>query len=157
MGVRAVENLRRQTGCDLRKCVAVVFAGSSLIHGYIARRFLGEEQAQRENFRAVGRELVERLGIPLVRVFAINWGCSGYSKAMEIAARYVARRPRLRQDQFVLVVTVNRTSKIPRLRLQGDRPDFRRFCPGITPRGGRKPPVPDETSLGLRRRRAATG
>jgi len=112
MGVRAVKNLQSRTGCDLRNCVAVVFAGSSLIHGYIARRYLSEEQARREDFRAVAREFAERLGIFSARVFGINWGCSGYAKAMELAARYVARCPRLRQEQFILVVTVNRTSKI---------------------------------------------
>ena len=112
MGVRAVENLQSQAACDLQNCMAVVFAGSSLVHGYVARRYLSEEQARREDFRAVARELVERLGIPSVRVFGINWGCSGYSKAMEIAVRYAARCPRLRREQFILVVTANRTSKI---------------------------------------------
>ncbi|MCC6125637.1 MAG: hypothetical protein IT426_11785 [Pirellulales bacterium] len=108
MGLRAVENLQSRAGCDLQNCKAVVFACSSLIHGYIARRFLSAERARREDFRAVAREFVERLGIPSVRAFGINWGCSGYSKAMEIAFRC----PRLKREQFMLVVTVNRTSKI---------------------------------------------
>ncbi len=111
MGVRAVENLREQTGCDLRQCLAVVFAGSSLIHGYIWQRLLGNARTRPENFTAVARQFVERLGIPSVRAIGINWGCSGYSKAMEIAVRYAVRR-RLRNEQFMLVVTANRTSKI---------------------------------------------
>src|SRR5574340_1332896 len=45
MGVRAVKNLQTQTGCDLRDCVAVIFASSSLVHGHVARRYLSEEQA----------------------------------------------------------------------------------------------------------------
>jgi 3-oxoacyl-[acyl-carrier-protein] synthase III len=108
MGLRAVENLQSRADCDLRNCKAVVFAGSSLVYGSIARRYLRDEQARRENFRAVAREFVDRLGIPSARVFGINWGCSGYSKALEIATRC----PRLRREQFILVVTVNRTSKI---------------------------------------------
>jgi 3-oxoacyl-[acyl-carrier-protein] synthase III len=112
MGIRAVESLRRQTGCDLRHCLAVVFAGSSLIHGYVARRYLGGEQAQREDFATVAQQFAERLGIPSTPVFGINWGCSGYSKAVEIAARFALRRCKLREDQFILVVTANRTSKI---------------------------------------------
>jgi 3-oxoacyl-[acyl-carrier-protein] synthase III len=112
MGLRAVANLQSQAECNLRDCRAVVFAGSSLVHGYIARRYLGEEQARRENFQAVAREFAGRLGIPSVPVFGINWGCSGYSKAMEIAIRYAARLLRLRREQFILVVTANRTSKI---------------------------------------------
>ena len=80
MGTRAVENLQSRAGCDLRNCKAVVFACSSLVYSHIARRFLSKEQARRDNFRAVARELVDRLGIPSARVFGINWGCSGYSK-----------------------------------------------------------------------------
>jgi 3-oxoacyl-[acyl-carrier-protein] synthase III len=112
MGIRAVESLQDQSRCEMRDCVAVVFASSSLVHGYFARRYLCEEQARREDFQVVAREFVDRLGIPSARVFGINWGCSGYSRAMEIAARYAARSPRLRREQFILVVTVNRTSKI---------------------------------------------
>ncbi len=128
MGIRAVEKLRSQTGCDLRKCAAVVLAGSSLIHGYVARRYLSEEQARREDFRAVARDFVERLGIPSVRAFGINWACSGYAKAMEIAARYAARRPKLGQDEFVLVVTVNRTSKITDYGCKATAPIFGDFA-----------------------------
>ena len=80
----------------------------AISHGAISAR----EQARREDFGAVARQFVERLGIPSARAFGISWGCSGYAKAMEIAARYVARRPRLRGEQFILVVTVNRASKI---------------------------------------------
>ena len=155
MGMRAVENLQSRAGCDLRNCKAVVFAGSSLVHGYIARRYLSEEQARREDFRAVAREFVERLGIPSARVFGINWGCSGYSKAMEIAARCAAR--------LEMAGTVHPgghgepNEQDHRLRLQSDRPDLRRFCPSNAPWRRRKPPIPDGTGPGLRRRRAAAG
>jgi 3-oxoacyl-[acyl-carrier-protein] synthase III len=108
MGMHAVENLQSRASCDLRNCKAVIFAVSSLVYGNIARRYLSAERARRENFRAAAREFVERLGIPSARVFGINWGCSGYSKALEIASRC----PRLKGEQFILVVTVNRTSKI---------------------------------------------
>ena len=128
MGIRAVENLRSQSGCDLQKCVAVVFAGSSLIHGYIARRYLSEEQARREDFRAVARRFVKRLGIPSVQVFGINWACSGYARALEIAAHYAARQPKFKQDQFILVVTVNRTSKITDYGCRATAPIFGDFA-----------------------------
>lgn len=128
MGLRAVESLRRQTDCDLRNCVAVVFAASSLIHGDIARRYLSEEQARRENPPTVAREFVERLGIPSVRAFGINWGCSGYCKAMEIAARCAAQGPRLQREQFILVVTANRTSKITDYDCKATAPIFGDFA-----------------------------
>jgi 3-oxoacyl-[acyl-carrier-protein] synthase III len=127
--------------------VAVVFAGSSLVHGYIARRYHSEEYAQREDFRAVAREFVERLSIPSIRVIGINWGCSGYSKAMEIAARYVARRPRLRQDQFILVVTVNRTSKITDYGCKATAPIFGDFAQATLLGGAESRRYPMELAL----------
>lgn len=36
MGVRAVENIRAETGCDLQNCVAVIVAASSLVPGCAA-------------------------------------------------------------------------------------------------------------------------
>ena len=128
MGLRAVENLRRQADCDLRQCAAVVFAGSSLIHGDVARRYLSEEQARREDPQAVAREFVERLGIPSVRAFGINWGCSGYAKALEIASRFASRGPRLQREQFILVVTANRTSKITDYDCKATAPIFGDFA-----------------------------
>jgi 3-oxoacyl-[acyl-carrier-protein] synthase III len=111
MGARAVQCLLEQTGCDLRNCVAVVFAGSSLIQRHVARRYLRADEARREDYRNVARQFVEQLRISSVPAFGINWGCSGYAKAMEIAAQ-CARCIQLRRDQFILVVTANRTSKI---------------------------------------------
>jgi 3-oxoacyl-[acyl-carrier-protein] synthase-3 len=128
LGVRAVERLRQQTGCDPRNCLLVVFAGSSLVHRGVARRYLSVEQARRENCGAAARELVERLGLPSARAVGINWGCSGYAKAMEIAARCAARYARLRRDQFILVVTANRTSKITDYGCKATAPIFGDFA-----------------------------
>lgn len=128
MGVRAVERLQSQTGCDLRDCAALVLAGSSLIDGDIARRYLGEEQARREDAQTVAEELAARLGIPSVRAFGVNWACSGYSKAMEIAARCAAEGPRLQQEQFILVVTANHTSKITDFGCKATAPIFGDFA-----------------------------
>jgi 3-oxoacyl-[acyl-carrier-protein] synthase III len=112
MGVRAAQSLREQTGCDLRNCVAVVFAGSSLLHRSVARRYLSPEDARCEDFGVVARLFVDRLGIPSVPAIGINWGCSGYAKAMQLAASWARRLERLRAEQFILIVTANRTSKI---------------------------------------------
>lgn len=128
MALRAVENLRDRTDFDLRDCQAVVFAGSSLIHGHIARQFLGEESARRENFQTVARTFAKQLGIPSARAFGINWGCSGYSKAMEIASGYAAHHPRLRREQFILVVTANQTSKITDYGCKATAPIFGDFA-----------------------------
>jgi 3-oxoacyl-[acyl-carrier-protein] synthase III len=45
-------------------------------------------------------------------VYGINWGCSGYSKAMAIVYRHILPAIHLRQDQFVMVVTASRISRI---------------------------------------------
>jgi len=128
MGVRAVDNLRQQTGCDPRNCLVVVFAGSSLIHRGVARRYLSQDAARREDFATAARELVERLGLPSARAIGINWGCSGYAKAIEIAARCAAGQARLRRDQYILVVTVNRTSKINDYGCKATAPIFGDFA-----------------------------
>lgn len=128
MGVRAVECLREQTACDLRNCLAVVFSGSSLVHRHIARRHLSAQQAKREDFGNVARRFAERLGIPAVRTFGINWGCSGYAKALEVAARCARRGLRLRREQFILVVTANRTSKITDYGCKATGPIFGDFA-----------------------------
>jgi 3-oxoacyl-[acyl-carrier-protein] synthase III len=128
MGIRAVENLRERTACDLRNCGAVVFAGSSLIHRHFARRYLSEERARREDYRAVAQEFAERLHISSAPVFGINWGCSGYSKAMQVALRCATRCLKLGREQFILVVTVNRTSKITDYGCKATAPIFGDFA-----------------------------
>lgn len=142
MALRAVENLGQQTDCDLRNCAAVVFACSSLIDGDIVRRYLSKEEAQKENCRALAQQFVVRLGISPHRVFCINWGCSGYTRAMEIAARYAARCPLLHEDQFILVVTVNHTSQITDFGCKVTAPIFGDFAQATmlgSPDHGRTP------------------
>src|SRR5512140_3128203 len=43
IGIRAVENLARETRCDLRDCAAVVFVSPSLIHKSVAREYLDQQ------------------------------------------------------------------------------------------------------------------
>jgi 3-oxoacyl-[acyl-carrier-protein] synthase-3 len=58
----------------------------------------------------------------------MNWSCCGYAKALEVVARCTARCPRLRPDQFILVVTVNRTSKITDYGCRDTAPIFGDFA-----------------------------
>lgn len=112
MGLRAVDNLRKETHCDLDNCAAVVFVASSLIPTSVARKHLSRERVLGECVHAAGREFLSRLGIPGVQLFSINWGCSGYSRAMAIVQRFIVPTWMRRPEQFILLVTVNRTSKI---------------------------------------------
>jgi 3-oxoacyl-[acyl-carrier-protein] synthase III len=112
MGLRAVDNLRKDTHCRLGDCAAVVFVASSLVVPAAAEKAADRKHAARAQRRAVARQFCRRLGIPSVPVFSINWGCSGYSRAMAIVHHLVLPAMALRADQFILVVTANRTSAI---------------------------------------------
>jgi 3-oxoacyl-[acyl-carrier-protein] synthase III len=112
MAVRAVKNLQREVGCDLSACAAVVFASPSFIPPAAAHRLGGEQVARQERLRVAGRQLVRRLGIASCPVAAINWFCSGYSRAVALATRRFAPRLKLQPHQYLLVVTSSRISRI---------------------------------------------
>ncbi|MEX2174644.1 MAG: 3-oxoacyl-[acyl-carrier-protein] synthase III C-terminal domain-containing protein [Pirellulaceae bacterium] len=112
MAVRAVKNLQRQAVCDLADCRGVVFASPSFIPLRIARQHLPGEQVRGERLKRAARRLVRRLGMPDCPAIGINWFCSGYSRAMAIAIRRLVPALDLQPDQFVLLVTSSRISRI---------------------------------------------
>jgi 3-oxoacyl-[acyl-carrier-protein] synthase III len=112
IAVRAFESLKRETNCEAQDCAAVVFVSPSIVHGNVAREYLDEQHAWLTSAGRAAREFVKRLGIPQVRTHGINWGCSGYSKALSIVHRHIVPAQRLRPNQFVMVVTASRISRI---------------------------------------------
>ena len=112
MGIRAVENLGREVNCDLRDCAAVVLVSPSLVQRSVARKYLDEPSVRLESTSRSAREFVSRLGIPATPCYGINWGCSGYSKALSIVQRHILPGLCLGQDQFILVATASRISRI---------------------------------------------
>lgn len=112
MAVHAVENLRREAGCDLRDCAALIFVSPSFLHGYVAREYYGEQLARQESTSRAARQIVRRLDSPTMLSCGINWGCSGYSKGVSILRRHLLPSLTLTRDQFVLVVTASRISRI---------------------------------------------
>ena len=112
MGVRAVENLRRETQCRLSDCAAVVFVASSLVSPEADGSSLNLGQVRRNHRQGEAWQFCQRLGLSAIPVLSINWGCSGYSRAMAIVQRLILPAMSLRPHQFILVVTVNRTSNI---------------------------------------------
>ena len=112
MGIRAVENLERQVDCDWRDCAAVVFVSPSLIHRSVARKYLDEQSAGLESTSRAAQEFVFRLGIPATTCYGINWGCSGYSKALSIVQRRILPWMHLRPEQFILLATASRISRL---------------------------------------------
>ncbi len=112
LAVRAVSNLQRETGCDLRDCAAIVFASPSYVPLDVARKHLGEHGARQEHLPRSARHLACRLGIPTCPTMGINWFCSGYSKAFSLVSRRIVPRLNLGWEQFVLVITASRISRI---------------------------------------------
>src|SRR6476660_4831495 len=112
MGLRAVRTLQREVGCDLNDCRALLFVSPSFVPLAVARRMLEPQRAEQERLRRAAQQLVRRLGIPGCRATGLNWFCSGYSRAVAVACRRIFPRLRLAQDQFLLVVTASRISRI---------------------------------------------
>jgi 3-oxoacyl-[acyl-carrier-protein] synthase III len=112
MGLHAVKALQRETACDLKQCAAVVFASPSFVPLPVARQYLDADRAEQERLRRAARQLVRRLGIPDCPSVGLNWFCSGYSKAMAVACRRIIPRLRLAPEQFVLLITASRISRI---------------------------------------------
>jgi 3-oxoacyl-[acyl-carrier-protein] synthase-3 len=112
MAIRAMRNLRRDTGCDLADCAGVVFASPSFIPLSVAREHLPAELARRERLQRTAKQFVRRLGIPDCLALGINWFCSGYSKACSLAIERMLPAVQLGQNQFFLIVTSSRISRI---------------------------------------------
>lgn len=112
MGQRAVEALTEQTACDLRRCAAVVFVSPSFVPLAVARRHLDETQVQRERLGRAARKLARKLGIPRCAAVGLNWFCCGYSQALTIVRERLVPRLKLSAEQFVVIVTATRISRI---------------------------------------------
>lgn len=112
MALRAAKNLQREVGCDWRNCATVVFASPSFIPLAVAKKYLGPAQLQRERLGRAAQRFVRRMRLPKCPVYGLNWFCSGYSKALSIAQERAATCLHLQQNQFILVITTNRISRI---------------------------------------------
>ena len=112
MGLHAVRQLQRETGCNLADCRGIVFVSPSFIPPSIARQHLDPaEQARERPSRAAG-QLARELGMRRCRTIGLNWFCCGYSRAFSLVCRRWAPRLGLRRDEFLLVVAATRISRI---------------------------------------------
>ena len=112
MAVRAAKNLQRESGCDLADCAGVVFASPSFIPLPVARTHLPAEVARRERLQRTARQFVRRLGIPDCLALGINWFCSGFSRACKLTVERMLPAVNLGENQFFLIVTSSRISRI---------------------------------------------
>lgn len=112
MAVQAVENLVRETALRMNDCVGVVFTASSLLPDSIRQRYGSREVPKRESLEGGAREFLRRSRIESARLATVNWGCSGYAKAMAVACNKMLPSIALGKNECILLVTVNRTSSI---------------------------------------------
>ena len=107
-----MRTLQCEVGCDLNDCRAILFVSPSFVPLAVAQRMLDPQRAEQERLRRAARQLARRLGIPACRATGLNWFCSGYSRAMSQACHRIIPRLSLADDQFVLLVTASRISRI---------------------------------------------
>jgi 3-oxoacyl-[acyl-carrier-protein] synthase III len=112
MGLHAVRQLQRETGCNLADCRGIVFVSPSFIPPSIARRHLDPAQQASERPSHAARHLARELGVRRCRTIGLNWFCCGYSRAFSLVCRRWAPRLGLRRDTFILVVAATRISRI---------------------------------------------
>lgn len=112
MAIRVAEKLQLETGCDWENCAGVVFASPSFIPRSVAKQHLHGARLRREKLKHAARRFAQRMLLPASPVYAINWFCSGYAKALEIVQRKVVPETKLTPEQFILVINTNRISRI---------------------------------------------
>ncbi len=112
MGLAAVRQLQRDTGCNLADCRGIVFVSPSFIPPSIARRHLEPVRLADERPGCAARRIVRELGLRKCRTIGLNWFCCGYSRAFAVVNRRWAPRLALEKDEFILVVVASRISRI---------------------------------------------
>lgn len=112
LGWQAVRKLQAETACDLTACAALVFVSPSYVPMNVAHRYLSDQLARQERTRRAARQVARRLGLANCRVTAVNWFCSGYPRALSMVTQRILPRLDLQPQQFVLVVTATRISRI---------------------------------------------
>jgi len=112
MGMNAVRQLQRETGCNLADCRGLVFVSPSFIPPSIARRHLTPAEQARERPSRAALQLARGLGTRRCRTIGLNWFCCGYSRAFSLICRRWAPRLGLQRDEFLLVVAATRISRI---------------------------------------------
>jgi 3-oxoacyl-[acyl-carrier-protein] synthase-3 len=112
LAAQAIGRLVDGSGCRLDDCAALLFVSPSLIPQSVARKHLSPEMARREQPSRLARELAQSLNIAPRRVIGMNGFCSGYAKALASLQHRVRSQLMLGKNEFVLLVTSSRISRI---------------------------------------------
>lgn len=110
--IRATELLVAETRCDLSKCAAVVFTSPSFVPMPLARKHLGPDEARQEQLSRAAWQFVDAIGVKPRRVQATNTFCAGYARALELVLHKINPELNLASDEFILVLTSSRISRI---------------------------------------------
>ena len=111
--------------------------------GSLAREYLDEQQVWLKSTHHAAQEFARRLGVSAKHVYGINWGCSGYSKALSIVQRHILPSLCLRPNQFVMITTASRISRITDYGCKQTGPLFGDLATAtiVSPIGSEKYPV----------------
>lgn len=112
LAVHAAENLIRDTGCQMQKCAGIVFTSPSFVPLPLARKYMDEARAQEEELDRAADQFVRRMQLHPRQVVAVNTYCAGYASALAIVLDALNPTIDLRPDEFILVLTASRISRI---------------------------------------------
>ena len=110
--MRATEQLMKETRCDLSKCAAVVFTSPSFVPMPLARKHLDPQEARNEQLSRAAWQFVNEMEMTPRRVQATNTFCAGYARALELVLHKINPTLDLQSDEFILVLTSSRISRI---------------------------------------------
>lgn len=112
LGCQAIRNLQQETQCNLADCAGLVFVSPSLVPMAVANRYLTREQARLEQPNRLALELSQQADLQPRKSIGINGFCSGYAKAFELVKQRLIPYLNLAAEEFVVVVTASRISRI---------------------------------------------
>ena len=123
LAYRSISNLLEQLkfstagASPMSCCAGLVFVCPSLIPQSVARKFLSEAKARDEQPSRVAYRLSKSLenqfdGFAPRKVVGMNGFCSGYAKGLQYLQNKMLPQIRLDRDEFVLVITSSRISRI---------------------------------------------
>lgn len=124
MAEKAIAQLQQEVGCDLQDCAGIVFVSPSYIPRSVTRKHLPRSEWRSESLARATFELSCKVGLLDRWRCGLNWFCSGYAKALakvEWRCKYAAP---LTRNQFILVVTSSRISRITDYRCAQTGPLF---------------------------------
>ena len=112
MAIRCVECLRDESNIELSDCAGLIFVTPSFVPMHVANQFMTRDQARREQPTRAAYEVAQKLGLSARRVVGMNGFCSGYAKACLYAKNRIMPSIELGENEYVLLITSNRISRI---------------------------------------------